>query len=125
MNGLLRGSGRQQARLGGEFRGWGDSLWRVRVVTSADSPYTPAYPDLILLCNATAGAITIALPASATHANWSVTAKKTDASANAVTFDGAGAETIDGAATLALNAQNKAATTVCDGAAWYAIGVYP
>jgi hypothetical protein len=84
------------------------------VVTGADA-------DGTILCNATGGAITAALPVAASSANLRVTLKKIDSSANAVTLDGNAAETIDGATTFALSSQWDAVTVHCDGAAWYIV----
>ena len=49
------------------------------------------------------------------------TVKKTDSSANAVTIDGNGAETIDGATTQALAAQYDALEVVTDGVEWFVV----
>lgn len=83
--------------------GWGG---RVVSIDSTDSPYTPG-DESSILCDASAGAITIALPALAGADNrvWNVI--KIDTSANAVTLDGDGAETIDGLSTLAINVPNN------------------
>lgn len=71
--------------------------------------------------NATGGAFTINLPAAATAKFWTYTIKKVDASANVVTIDPAGAETIDGAATLPLSTQYSSVTIQSDGTAWIVI----
>lgn len=75
--------------------------------------------DYLILADATAGAITVNLPAVATSAGRVLAVKKIDASGNAVTLDGNAAETIDGAATQALTAQYDALTVFCDGATWW------
>jgi len=49
------------------------------------------------------------------------TIKKTDASANAVTVDGNGAETIDGSTTVSLAAQWDFITVVSNGTNWIKI----
>jgi len=46
---------------------------------------------------------------------------KIDASANAVVIDGAGAETIDGAATQTLIAQYDSLHVVSSGAEWFIV----
>lgn len=73
----------------------------VTTITNADSPYTLQDGDGILLCDTTAGAITVNLPATASHVGRVLTIKKTSGGVNAVTLDGNGAETIDGSATNA------------------------
>src|SRR5210317_642278 len=59
--------------------------------------------DQIVLADATGGAFTITLPKPTDKRVISL--KKIDASANAVTIDGASSDTIDGAATQLLNSQ--------------------
>ncbi len=49
------------------------------------------------------------------------TIKKTDVSANAVTIDGNGAETIDGATTQSLPAQYDSMEVVTNGTEWFII----
>lgn len=75
--------------------------------------------DVMILGNAAGGAITVSLPAAAASSGKRLTVKKIDASANAVTIDGSGAETIDGAATVSLTAQYQSITIVCDGSTWW------
>ncbi len=77
--------------------------------------------DYAVFADATAGAITVNLPAVASSAGRVLVVKKTDASGNAVTLDGSGTETIDGAATQAITAQYDALMVVCDGAAWWIV----
>jgi len=80
-------------------------------------------PKGTYLCDATAGAITANLPACAsTRVGRRVTAIKVDASGNAVTFDGSGAEQINGATTLALSAQWQYATLENTGTRWIVVG---
>ena len=90
----------------------------IRQVTS--SP-TLAADDHTLLCDATGGAITVALPSAASSAKRILTIKKVDAGINAVTIDPNGAELIDGAASLSLLTQWQAIMIQCDGAAWFVI----
>jgi hypothetical protein len=83
----------------------------ITLVGSATSPalavatktanYTLTDSDDVLLIDATAGAVVITLHAVASAKRKRYDFKKIDASANAMTLDGNGAETIDGAATLA------------------------
>ena len=67
----------------------------------ADSPYTLLSEVGYLRCNAVGGAMTVNLPAAIGKGRL-VTIKKIDSSANAVTIDGSGSETIDDATTLVL-----------------------
>lgn len=70
----------------------------------ADSPYTLTSEVGYLRCDASGGAMTVNLPAAIGNGRL-VTIKKIDSSGNAVTIDGSGSETIDGATTYALAAQ--------------------
>lgn len=81
--------------------------------------YTADATDFLVLCNASGGAFTVTLPAAAAAAGRIYTIKKIDSSANAVTVDGAGAETIDGAATRNLAAQYDALLIQSDGSNWH------
>lgn len=86
---------------------------------NADSPYTATASDYTILCNATAGAITINLPAAASHTGRIYNIKKTDSSVNAITIDGNAAETIDGDTTVLLGTQYHSLTIQCDGSNWH------
>lgn len=94
------------------------------VVDEKTTAYTVTVDDgtKVLAVDATAGAVTITLLAAATAGDgFELTIKKTDSSANAVTIDGNGAETIDGAATLVLPAQNDSVTIRSDGSNWLVV----
>lgn len=70
------------------------------------------------------GAYSLTLPAASGNAGLFYTLKKTDAAANAITLDGNGAETIDGAATYAaVDAEFDTVTIVCDGSNWHIVSV--
>ena len=73
-----------------------------------------------ILVNATGGARTITLPnLSGSDNGFTVQVMKTDDSANAVTLDGNGNDTINGAATQKLTTQYQAVTLEWDGSAWF------
>jgi len=76
----------------------------------------------LVMVDASSGAITITLPASASHANRVYTIKKIDNSGNAITIDANATEKIDGEETIALNLQYSYVTIVCDGTEWFIIG---
>jgi hypothetical protein len=99
---------------------------RVRTVTAA---YTVTLDDdEFVRGNATGGAFSITLPTAAscfdtdTGTGKVFEFKKTDASGNAVTIDGAAAETNDGAATFALAAQYETLRIVSNGTGWDVCG---
>lgn len=71
------------------------------------------------LANAASGAIVVNLPAAASAAGQVFNIKKIDSSANTVTIDPNGAETIDGAATSVLTAQYQSLQIQSNGSAWY------
>lgn len=82
--------------------------------------YTAAKENIITV-DATSGAITITLPAAASSTDRIYTILKTDGSANAVTVDGDGSETINGATTYNLASQYNKVTVYCNGTAWFVI----
>lgn len=77
--------------------------------------------DNIIQVDATSGALIITLPVASSSLNAEYTIKKIDASANAVTIQGNGADTIDGSNTQLLNVQWASRTVVCNGASWILI----
>lgn len=90
----------------------------IRTITASASV---ADSDVVLLVDATAGAVTVTLPAAASSSGRVLYVKKTDASGNAVTLDGNASETIDGATTLAIATQYQSYTVICDGTGWWII----
>jgi hypothetical protein len=77
----------------------------VAEIDDGDSPYPlVASVTQTVLADASGGPVTVSLPAAGSS-GLDVSVKKVDASGNAVTVDGDGAETVDGAATLALSSQ--------------------
>jgi hypothetical protein len=87
-------------------------------VVSVTAAYTATALDHTVLCDASGAALTVTLPPAADNKGKVLVVKKTDASANAVTVDGAGAETIQGAASVSLGAQWASRTLQSDGANW-------
>lgn len=75
----------------------------------------------VLLCDATTAPFTVTLPDATKNGGRKLTIKKVDASANAVTIDGAGSQTIDGATTDSLASQYDSLTMVSDGVEWWLI----
>lgn len=83
---------------------------------------TTANKKTIICVDATAGAITITLPKVVASDKLTYYIKKIDVSANAVTVDGDGSETIDGATTQSLPNQWDYLVVACTGSVWYLIG---
>lgn len=72
--------------------------------------------------DATSGNLTITLTAAATlGSGFIVYVRKSDASANTVTIDGNGAETINGSTTLVLSNRYDGRMLICDGTNWQTI----
>ena len=104
------------------FAGWlantGRARAKVRAITASA---TINFADYVILADATGGAITVTLPTAGSARGFVFHVKKTDASANAVTLDGNGAETIDDSATQATSTQYVTMTVVSDGTEWWLI----
>lgn len=75
----------------------------------------------VFLCDATLGAFSIYLPAASEDPGRIIVVKKVDVSANAVTVDGDGSETIDGVTTKTLASQYDSIFLASDGAGWNVI----
>jgi uncharacterized protein YqkB len=90
-----------------------------RDVTKTTGTYTLDTTYDVVLCNCAGGAITLNLPAVATSEGFGYTIKKIDSSANEVTINPSGLETIDDDTTLILDSQYSSAQIVCDGTEWW------
>lgn len=95
----------------------GQTATQVRTVTA---PTTARPIDRVIAANATSGALTVSLPSAAPNP-VRYTIKKTDASANSVTIDPLGTQTIDGAATRDITTQWGTVTVVSDGSNWITV----
>lgn len=73
-------------------------------ITGASSPYSVATNDYLIECDTTSGSITVNLP-DVTENIGRILAIKKIIAANTMTLDGSGAQTIDGAATVAATTQ--------------------
>jgi hypothetical protein len=93
----------------------------VRAVTPGAYPYTAATNDQVILASAASGNVQINLPAVASVPGREYVIKKTDATANTITIQANGAETIDGQNTVAMNIQYQSYTIVSDGNHWYVL----
>ena len=87
--------------------------------TTKTANYTATSTDYFIFCDATSGAITITLPTAVGIGGKVYAIKKTDASANTVTIDAAGTETIDGALTVVTAVQYASYSIVSNGANWF------
>lgn len=101
---------------------------RLFATLSKTTTYTVTTADVgkLIKGDATSGAFSITLPAATSAGDgFEVTIQKIDATTNAVTVDGDGTETINGAATLALSTQWWGAQLRCDGSNWIARQTFP
>ena len=91
-------------------------------IISKTGAYTATLTDDVIKGDTNGGAFSITLPAVATATGKIYTFIRTGAGVNALTIDGNGAETIDGAATNAtMDAQYDSLTIWCDGTEWFII----
>lgn len=98
----------------------GNLIQRKEVVSKAGA-YLATVDDEVIICDATGAPFTISLPAVSGTSGMHFTIKKIDVTANAVTIDGDGAETIDDISTQLLAAQYDSLTIVSDGTEWWII----
>lgn len=92
----------------------------IRTITATA---TVAATDSTILCDASSGSLTVNLPAASGQNGRTLTIKKIEPSstANTVTIDGSGSETIDGATTQVISTQWSSLTIHCNGTAWFII----
>ena len=96
-----------------------------QVISTTTTPYTVLADDFLIKVDATAGAKTVNLPTAVGIRGRQYIIKKIDASGNAVTVEGDGAETVDGAANATLAAQWDAVTVMSDNANWLIVAIGP
>ena len=86
---------------------------------SKTATFTASLAEHSYVCDASGGAFTANLPTAVGCAGKEFVIKKIDSSANVVTIDPNGSETINGNATTALDNQNESATLYSDGTNWH------
>lgn len=89
------------------------------VTTISSSNYTALESDDLILCNCNLNNINIALPAASSLQGHEYTIKKIDSTANTVTINPNGAETIDGESSYTLSSQYQVIQIRSDGTNWY------
>jgi hypothetical protein len=119
--GKITGSDTVVGTLGGRFGALkltGRFIDQTTTVTSGTTALGATHSTVF--ANATAGNITLNLPAASGLAGLTYTVFKIDATANTVTVDGNSSETIGGDLTVVLggNASNSQLVIVCDGSNW-------
>lgn len=94
--------------------------WRdVTDIDDTDSPYTVAAGDELIRVDATAGAVTVNLPAVADSANRLIWVEAVNVTST-VTLDGNASEEINGATTKTIGTAGRLVTLFCDGTKWTA-----
>ena len=96
-------------------------LSRKLLLVAVDDTYTVADGVDVVTGDTTSAAFTITLPKAAPNASRVIYVKRIDASANNLTVDGDGSETIDGAATTVLTSQWETRTLFSDGSNWLSL----
>ncbi len=94
-------------------------------ILSKSANYTVLQTDdgTVILCDASGGSFTLSLTAVATlTSRFRFSVVKTDSSANTVTIDPNGAETIDGASTYVLRKQYESVMVVNNATAFFTVG---
>lgn len=81
--------------------------------------YTLVQTDRVILGDATAGPITFTLPKASLSPSRQFDIKKIDVTANIVTIDPDGSETIDGAANKTLLTKDETVRIYCTGTEWF------
>lgn len=94
--------------------------YTITAVTAATHTEIATEGSALLLCDATAANITVNLPSAAGN-RARIDIKKMDATANTVTIEGLGAETIDGAANKVISVQYASYTLMSDNANWVVV----
>ena len=90
----------------------------IKTIVTPTSPYAPTNGNVILW-DTTSGNKIINLPPASSSFNFIMNIKKLDVSANTITINGNGSETIDGGLTAILTTQYESITIVCDGSNWF------
>lgn len=90
-------------------------------IDDGDSPYTALDTDQLVIADASAGAITVALPPAASFTNRSLYVVALDVTGGNVTINPDGAETIDGLSTKVLSAAYASCRVVSTGSEWIAL----
>jgi hypothetical protein len=95
---------------------WGDHRTVTTATTVVDS-------DDLVLVDTTSGSVTVTLPSAVGRRGRKFTMKKLIA-ANTMTLAGAGSETIDGAATVAITTRYAVRTVQSDGINWHIVAAH-
>lgn len=92
--------------------------WTISSITADPSP---AVVGTFYLADVSGGDFTITLPAASGNSGKRIGVKLITGTANTLTIDGNGSETIDGSITQTLDIQYDSLTLLCDGSNWHII----
>ncbi len=90
----------------------------IRAITASETT-AASNREVILLCDATAGNVTITAYATLGRAGYKISVKKTDATANTCVFDPNSSEQVEGGTTDTISTQYDARRYVSSGTAWW------
>jgi hypothetical protein len=93
----------------------------VAPISTVSTAYTVGVNDYTILCDATAAAFAVTLPAASTSTGRIIRFKKLNSNANNITLTPSDAATIDGAATKVISTQYAVVTIQSNGTNWYII----
>lgn len=96
----------------------GDAAPSVMPSTTITAAYTITTADGRIRADASSAAFTVTMPTAASATGQIFVIKKIDSSINAITIDGSGAETIDGALTRTLTSQYDSLRIASFGTGW-------
>jgi hypothetical protein len=103
-----------------------NGLVRKRLVETTITAATTLTDDYdVYLCDASGAAFTVTLPKAGLYSGKLYYLKKIDSSANAITIDADGSETIDGSATQSIDNQYQTITLFSDGTGWNVVPISP
>ena len=97
-----------------------------RFTTAVSANYTVAEPINVVLVTTAANAVTVELPVvtAGYYYNSTISVKKVDSGAGAVTVNTADSATIDGAASVSFSHQYESMTFATDGTNWHVVSDY-
>ncbi|TAH34092.1 hypothetical protein EYC59_03790 [Candidatus Saccharibacteria bacterium] len=113
------GSTGQVLKVSGGVPAWGTDAGVTFATTTQTTNYTVGSSDTVVFANATSGNVTITIPAASGLAGYRFYIKRVDGSANTVTVQRSGSDTIDGMTSFTLDQQYTAFAVVSNGSAWY------
>ena len=90
---------------------------------SKTATFTASLAEYVYVCDASGGSFTANLPTAVGCAGKQFVFKKTDSSANTITLDPNGSQTINGDATRLLDNEGESVTLQSDGTNWHIVGI--